>query len=275
MNSHRRGTILIVSMIIIFAIASLALTMGYNARTDMQVAANELAARQADMVERSAEQYVLGVLTEYGSSLDEITEQEMAAVPVGTGYFWVIRPNYNDKSLPAFGILDETSKLNINTATYDTLRALNGMTDQIAASIVDWRDTDSTVSENGAESADYNGLANPYNAKNADFESIDELLLIKGMTEGPAARPEGHQQPGQYLIIIRNTVCRISSQRSPLSPTKLPTGQIVSTSIMPPIVQISIRCLAKNWATRVAMKSSQSWVIGQCRIFLILHPKPT
>ena len=51
---------------------------------------------------------------------------------------------------PWFGLVDEGSKLNLNTATAAMLEALPRMTPQLAAAIIDWRDTDSTVSDNGA-----------------------------------------------------------------------------------------------------------------------------
>jgi hypothetical protein len=52
----------------------------------------------------------------------------------------------------------------------------------IADSVVDWEDPDDEHRVNGAESDYYQGLPNPYFAKNKRLDSIDELLLIKGIT---------------------------------------------------------------------------------------------
>ena len=52
----------------------------------------------------------------------------------------------------------------------------------IADSVVDWEDDDDEHRVNGAESDYYLGLANPYPAKNKRLDSIEELLLIKGVT---------------------------------------------------------------------------------------------
>lgn len=52
----------------------------------------------------------------------------------------------------------------------------------IADSIIDWQDKGDEHRVNGAESDYYLGLPNPYRAKNARLDSIEELLLIKGIT---------------------------------------------------------------------------------------------
>ena len=83
---------------------------------------------------------------------------------------------------PVFGLVDEASKLNLNTATADMLAMLPGMTVEFAAAIVDWRDNDSTPSENGAEDEVYQRLDPPRRCKNGPFESIDELRLVYGAT---------------------------------------------------------------------------------------------
>jgi general secretion pathway protein K len=49
--------------------------------------------------------------------------------------------------------------------------------------IKDWIDTDEEVTGAGAEGAFYSGLARPYAAKNAPLDCIEELLMVKGMTQ--------------------------------------------------------------------------------------------
>jgi general secretion pathway protein K len=52
----------------------------------------------------------------------------------------------------------------------------------IADSVLDWRDRDDEHRLNGAESDYYESLPRPYIAKNAPLDSIEELLLVKGVT---------------------------------------------------------------------------------------------
>lgn len=190
-GGRTRGSILIVAMVVVFALAGLVLALARTARVDAALAANSGATRQADAIERGAEQYVLAMLTNYRDSLDDFAQSDFAQVPVGDGYFWIVRPNYDDDSLPSFGLMDETSKINLNIASYESLRALPGMTDEIAGAIVDWHDPDDTVGTTGAESSSYLAQQDGYRAKNANFESVEELLLVKGMTRdllyGPPA----------------------------------------------------------------------------------------
>ena len=54
------------------------------------------------------------------------------------------------------------------------------MTPQFAAAIVDWRDEDEDPTENGAETETYLQLTPAYEAKNAPFDSIDELHMVYG-----------------------------------------------------------------------------------------------
>jgi general secretion pathway protein K len=54
--------------------------------------------------------------------------------------------------------------------------------DVIVDSILDWRDPDDFYRVNGAENDYYQSLKEPYQCKNGNFDSIEELLLVKGVT---------------------------------------------------------------------------------------------
>jgi hypothetical protein len=80
------------------------------------------------------------------------------AVAVGDARFWLIgRPDRQiSPDQPYFGLVDEASKLNLNTATLEMLEWLPNMTPELAAAIIDWRDSDSDVTSGGA-SRPYHG----------------------------------------------------------------------------------------------------------------------
>ncbi len=95
----------------------------------------------------------------------------------------------DDETLVRYGITDESAKLNINFATEEQLLRLIAplVTDgreplEIVHAIMDWRDTDDEKREFGAESVYYGTLPTPHRAKNAPFETVEELLMVKGMT---------------------------------------------------------------------------------------------
>lgn len=52
----------------------------------------------------------------------------------------------------------------------------------IVDSMKDWIDDDDITTGNGAESAYYSSMTPPYTSKNAPFDCIEELLMIKGIT---------------------------------------------------------------------------------------------
>jgi hypothetical protein len=88
-----------------------------------------------------------------------------------------------------YTITDEDGKLNINNATQVQLKAVfleSGVevedVDEIVDSILDWIDTNDLHRLNGAEEDYYQSLDQPYSCKDAPFETIEELLLVKGMT---------------------------------------------------------------------------------------------
>jgi len=55
--------------------------------------------------------------------------------------------------------------------------------DEIVDSIKDWIDADNSASPYGAETSYYASLDPPYEAKNAQLDCIEELLMVKGITK--------------------------------------------------------------------------------------------
>jgi general secretion pathway protein K len=86
-------------------------------------------------------------------------------------------------------VIDEAGKLSLNrldsAALLEIFLNLEIPEDEakvIADSIVDWRDSDDLHQPEGAETEYYEDLPRPYRAKNAGFDSVDELLLVRGVT---------------------------------------------------------------------------------------------
>jgi len=100
----------------------------------------------------------------------------------------------DDREYVRFGVTDESSKLNLNTCTEAQLLHLVTQVTlgdqtvnpkEIVAAILDWRDTDSNPrSEAGdTEGKYYEELkVHPYRVKNGPFTTVEELLLVKGVT---------------------------------------------------------------------------------------------
>jgi DNA uptake protein ComE-like DNA-binding protein len=186
-----RGSVLIIVLWIAFGLVSIALYFGHSMVLSFRAADNQTAGLEAEQAIEGAVRYVGFMLTNetttgtnlalMGMMLDTNLYEQTAA-PVGEATFWLMGRADGDAptELPAFGLIDEASKLNLNTATRAMLEGLPMMTPELAAAIIDWRDADSTVTEGGAEAETYLRLPQPYNCKNANFETVEELRLVRG-----------------------------------------------------------------------------------------------
>lgn len=86
-------------------------------------------------------------------------------------------------------IENEAGKINLNEADEALLKLMMDgfdlevqQKDIIVDSILDWRDENDLHRVNGAENEYYQSLDEPYECKNADFDTIEELLLVRGIT---------------------------------------------------------------------------------------------
>jgi type II secretory pathway component PulK len=91
----------------------------------------------------------------------------------------------------AFGVMDEGGKINLNAlmqndpsgqTLYNMLVLLPNMTPDVANAIIDWIDPDDSPREDGAESDTYSGQTPSYLAKNAPLDSLEELLMVRGVS---------------------------------------------------------------------------------------------
>ena len=118
-----------------------------------------------------------GELTFYTRDRVAIPHLPRKDVPLGAGTF-------------SYRLRDEEALLNLNTAQPGRLEGLltalgveREQRDQVVDSVQDWRDPNEEHRLNGAESDDYYlKLPVPYRARNANFESVAELLQIRGVT---------------------------------------------------------------------------------------------
>jgi type II secretory pathway component PulK len=118
-------------------------------------------------------------------------------VPHGRVRFTVMAPRYHESSSSTsstwrYGLQRESGRLDLRTvlewesrfagAGQNALLALPGMTTSIADAILDWMDADRIPRPAGAEDDYYATLNPPYAPRNGIPDSLEELLLIKGVT---------------------------------------------------------------------------------------------
>ncbi|HOE12485.1 MAG TPA: helix-hairpin-helix domain-containing protein [bacterium] len=183
---YREAAVLIVVLWICAGLVALVLVFGQIIVLQYRSADSTVAGIQAEQAAESAMRYVCYVLEnleEPGTMPDvDNDEYKAEAVPVGDATYWLLgrHPDAQPDTMPVFSLVDECSKLNLNTATVEMLANLPRMTPECAAAIVDWRDADSQVSENGAEAETYTLRKPAYRCKNGPFETVLELKMVYG-----------------------------------------------------------------------------------------------
>lgn len=187
-SASRRGSVFILVLWISFGLVVLSLYFANSTSFELKAADNRLAAVQAQQAINGGARYACYVISTLATNgvVPELQAYRSEWVPVGEANFWFLGHKVDEQArsetIPAFGLVDEASKLNLNTATAEMLQGLPVITAEFAAAIIDWRDTNADLSENGAEDENYQRLNPPRRCKNAPFESVDELRLVYGAT---------------------------------------------------------------------------------------------
>ncbi|NLF15817.1 MAG: general secretion pathway protein GspK [Lentisphaerae bacterium] len=180
---RQSGSILVLTLWLAAGLAAAALLTGHATVLRQRRAADATAALAAEHAVEGVLRYVIEVLAA-APRQDELPEAgtyEAADIEVGGCRVWLLGEDHDlDDSEPSFGLQDEAGRLNLNSAPLEWLEALPGMTAELAAAIVDWRDSDAEPLPNGAESETYLALDPAYVAKDAPFESVGEMHLLNG-----------------------------------------------------------------------------------------------
>lgn len=211
----RRGVVL-VAVLLVVALLSLA-SYQYADLMTSEYKASENATRyaQAKANAESGVHYLAAMLSDPNAVMqlngnfwdnsqffqDQIVRQD--SNPRYSGKFSIVSPPYDPTNSGTmtgfrFGVIDEASKINPNAlmmvdptgnTLYKMLMLLPNMTSDVACAIVDWIDPDENTfsapdgsGSTGAESSYYSGLNPPYQCKNAALDSLEELLLVRGVT---------------------------------------------------------------------------------------------
>lgn len=171
-----KGLVIIAVLWMVVVLMVMAAILGRKSRLDMKVCLARMEAVRCKWACRAGIEKAIAVLNEDETENDSLLD------------LWSDNAeDFNDVMLNkcwfTVRVIDESSKLNINTITKEQLLGLPDMVEEIADAIIDWRDSDDTPSGGGVESGYYEGLTYGYWARNGPFRTIRELLLVKDVTE--------------------------------------------------------------------------------------------
>lgn len=148
----------------------------YTMRTEMKLTINLLHSTQAKAVAEAGIWYTVAELLKPQHEQSWKSDGSIYTLDFNQGTFNI-------------SIQDEAGKIDLNTAPSEILDGLLRSVDvpeedrlSILQSILDWRDRDNLVRNEGAEDDDYELLDYGYGAKDGPFNTLDELQLVMGMT---------------------------------------------------------------------------------------------
>src|ERR1039457_1577853 len=175
-RKSQKGSVLIIVLWVAIGLVSIALYFANSMNYELRASDNRVNGLAAEQAIEGAARYVGYVLQNFATNgaMPDNTQFKCAAVEVGDAKFWIIGrdPNADNPTEPYFGLVDEGGKLNLNNVSTNVFQYLPGMTMDFSDAIMDWRGTNGIVSLNYASMG--------YAAKNAPFETVDELRLVYG-----------------------------------------------------------------------------------------------
>lgn len=136
-------------------------------------------------------------------------------------------------------MIDEGGRISLNRAdeallrkVFETLGMKADEQEEIVDAIIDWRDSDDLHRIHGAEDEYYMKLPEPYHAKNGPFDSVDELLQVRGITRelflGMRERGRGGDDapaiPLREVFSVFNRSANINVRTAPVAVLRVVLG---------------------------------------------------
>jgi len=191
-----RGVALVLALAVIALLVSLMVDFSYTMMVDLSLAANLRDEHQAFYAARTGIEVAKHLLQEGAQEDDEeydALDEDWAHFDEHPGFL-----SEDDEGRFKGTIEDEAGKFPINTLIdKDKEGGIDGrrreqlewlfevleLDPDLIEPICDWLDSNTTEGPNGAEDAYYAELSPPYPCKDGPLASLEELLLVKGMTE--------------------------------------------------------------------------------------------
>ena len=211
-RANRAGFVYLIALLAVTVASAIAMVMGRGVGLRLQ-AGNAITAR-ADC-RAAALGMVRAIVNDLNASLalgmPQLSTVQPAGEQIGDCTVILIGRDPHGVTMP-FGLIPEAGKFPINApasgaaleAEFNILSVLPGMTQDVAAAMLDWVDSDDDVSVyGGAERTDsaYAGAPVPYAPRNSQFEALAELRLVRGVTDalyfGEDVNGNGRLDPGE------------------------------------------------------------------------------
>ena len=181
---HQQGLALITAVLVVAIVATVATTLALGEQVWFRQAQNMNNRAQAESLRRGALNYAAILLARDDAKIDHLGEDWAKPLP----------PLPVEDGMIAFAVQDAQGRFNLNNLVqksapskpdielFKRLLTSQGIDPGLSEALLDWLDTDGTVSSGGAEDIEYLSLPQPYRSANQLLQSVDELRLVKGFT---------------------------------------------------------------------------------------------
>jgi general secretion pathway protein K len=228
---HRReaGMALISVLWVLVLLTAIVAEFAYSMRTEVNITRNFMEATRAHYIAHSG---VIRAVVAMVKNTDKAKNQQNAD-EVAADTIWrvnaAIAPQRFGSGQFSVHIDNAAGLIDLNSASDKLLRLMVNTLDisdnekaVIVDSILDWRDRDDLHRLNGAENKYYQSLPNPYACKNAAFDSVEELLLVRGI------RPELFYKSLKSIVTVtpESKTRRNAKRRSSRRVAQAVAGQI-------------------------------------------------
>jgi general secretion pathway protein K len=188
------GVALIMVLWVIAILSVVALEFCFAMRTEIHITNNYKDDLQLyAMAEGGVQRTILELIYKHDPGVQQVRKTQKSEEVPADKKEWVAdgRPYLIpfEQGTCEIKVVSEAGKVNINIVSESMLRKIieplgleEEARDIVVDSILDWRDPNDFHRVNGAEDEYYQSLKEPYHCKNGNLDSVEELLLVRGVT---------------------------------------------------------------------------------------------
>lgn len=200
-HCSQKGSILILVLWSLTLLSVLAVHLGLTVQRRIELLSRlEKRSQLQDIAEAGADKAIAAVRTDAKRTAQQTPQSKQFKFnnpsffqekSLGGGRFDVNHWEYDDDVYHyavVYGMVDEERKVNINTAGRDVIERLirhilsdEERAKELSSAIFDWREHGESEITGFFSDDFYGQLQYPYEAKKTNYETLDELMLVKGM----------------------------------------------------------------------------------------------
>ena len=224
---NEKGVALLLIMWVLFLLSVISAEFAFSMRTDFIITLNFKEEIEAYYLARAGINQAVAKILHQKMAFNEKNKNKDLSLSEEDMEDTYPTPDWNKNMVSgtfSYELTDEQGKINLNSLRKNNsqdrkiirclLEEAAGVEDEstqntIIDSIMDWMDGDDLYKPAGAEEDYYQGLSPPYHCKDGPFDTVEELLLVQGVTQEilfgneKSETEEEKQYPGigRYLTV--------------------------------------------------------------------------